>query len=167
MTLLNESKALLETARRLVAVSQKDASETDANRAVSTAYYAVFAHLAGIVADKIAGRVDVDGLNGKAWVRAYRSVDHKPMRDAFLRAVGLTELDTFKGLKAAASAFQRLQTARESADYDPMDNFSPDQARALILEAQFVVDELSNASPEALGVIVVEIILRTKQRQAI
>jgi uncharacterized protein (UPF0332 family) len=158
---------LLDTARRLVALTSKDASNSDANRAVSTAYYAAFSCLATFVADSLAGKLDEEGANRRAWVRAYRSIDHKPARDSFLSATRLDEFEGLTDLKAAAIAFQRLQTARESADYDPLDDFSIDEARALIVEAQFVIDQLQQADPQLIGVIVVEIVLRNKQRQSL
>jgi uncharacterized protein (UPF0332 family) len=166
MTSISDCKDLLETARKLASAMSRDTSKSDANRAVSSAYYAAFACLATIVANSLAGQLSLEGLNKRAWVRAYRSIDHKSARDAFLSATSLEEFKDLGDLKAAAIAFQRLQTARESADYDPLDNFSPDQARALILEAEFVVDQLQNADPQSIGILVVEIVLRSKQRQS-
>jgi transposase-like protein len=157
--------ALLETARQLASNTQSIVAHSDANRAVSTAYCAVFSCLAEIVANRLAGEIGAAGVNKKAWVKAYRSLDHQAARDAFLRAANLAEIAESGDIKTAATLFQRLQTARETADYDPSDPFTPDQASALIFEAQWVIEALSTAHPDILGVIVVEIVARTKQRQ--
>jgi uncharacterized protein (UPF0332 family) len=155
---------LLKTARKLAGKPNQKTRSSDANRAVSTAYYAVFDCIAAIVADRVAGKRIGNQTNTSAWVKIYRSLDHRAVRDAILRAVQQGEMLDYDNLQKTAVMFQRLQSARESADYDPLLQFTSEQARALIAEAEFAISAFKSSAPAALGPMVAEIILRNKQR---
>ena len=71
------SRDLIETARGLTELSPRRPSQANLRRALSTAYYAVFHSLAGVIADILMGK----GRN-EAWHQVYRALEHGSARNA-------------------------------------------------------------------------------------
>lgn len=83
------------------------------NRAVSTAYYAVFHRLARLCAIELAGlRPSRD-----AYHHVYRSIDHSAAKTTFKRV--LADGAASQMMKTVAGIFIDLQGRRHEADYDP------------------------------------------------
>lgn len=107
-------KDLLDQANLLAQRSMKRPRQADLCRALSAAYDAVFHTMCRMNADAIVGT----GANRseKAWLQAYRAVDHG-------QAKKRCKLAAQKGFPAEivsfADAFVALQELRHRADYDP------------------------------------------------
>lgn len=110
-----QPRDLLATAKVLLKASSKKPSQANLRRAVSTAYYAVFHHLARTSADLLIGGKK-SGSTNRAWRQVYRALDHKPAANACIDGT----LTLFpKGIQDFADAFTTLQKKRHNADYDP------------------------------------------------
>ena len=164
------AQELLESARKLlVSDNGKVTKSSDCNRAVSTAYYALFDCVCSIVADRVAGRL-LDNLKPSApWLRVYRSLDHRFVRDTLVRATQAEEYET-NSLSLIATIFNRLLDAREFADYDRGKDYDVDAVLVKIFEAQFAVDRLeefsvsSTREADLLSKIIVELLVLKPKR---
>ena len=97
------------------------------NRAVSTAYYALFHTMARLCADTIAGTGKTRST--KAWQQTYRALAHGFAKNACaqVRSRGFSpEITRF------AMAFVELQQLRHDADYDPTKSFKRSDVIPLI-----------------------------------
>lgn len=107
--------ALIVSARRSLALA--DEQPIEARRALSCAYYAVYHGLAKSFADALIGE-DPQNRPQRAWVEAYRGLDHatcaQACKAAVAHGVGFPE-----GLITVAGEFEQLQKTRHLADYDP------------------------------------------------
>lgn len=134
---------LLVFAGRIIGLP--NASEVDARRAVSSAYYAVFHLIAHSGASLF--NADVETRN-----RVARSYDHA----AVWRAAGEIQRQSrqAEGTPQApvveiAIAFRRLLEARERADYDLVSEFDRDDATELFWEAEKVFALLQGDNRDA------------------
>jgi len=101
----------LENARKMAELDRGRPRQASLRRAVSTAYYAVFQALCETCASELVGR-------RKSWqtfTPIFRALDHNRL------AQGLKHrsLVAIPALERLADAFDRLQAAREWADYNP------------------------------------------------
>jgi uncharacterized protein (UPF0332 family) len=163
------AQELLESARKLL--REQDGGPTkasDCNRAISTAYYALFDCICTTVADRVAGK-PLDHRNPSApWLRVYRSFDHKFVRDTLVRATQAVENEA-NPFSTIATIFNRLMDAREFADYDRGKDFDVDAVLVKIFEAQFAVEVVENASNNSaeealLSHIIVELLILKPKR---
>lgn len=123
------AKGLIDSAMTLCAASAKrKPRQADLRRAVSAAYYAVFHELARTCADALVGKTKAKRPN-KAWVEVYRGLDHGTAKTA---CNGASNVAFPQGIKDFADAFKQLQSARHSADYDPMIRLSKIEALGFI-----------------------------------
>jgi hypothetical protein len=105
---------LVATARLLAGTGKGRPRQADLQRAVSTAYYALFHVMADDAASLLVG--SGAGRPNKAWSQAYRSLDHGAARSACQSVAKLNFPPSITGL---ADIFVALQQERHLADYDP------------------------------------------------
>lgn len=136
------AKGLIETARALCPEEgTRKPKQASLRRAVSAAYYAVFHHLARTCADALVGTSKAKRPN-KAWVEVYRGLDHGAAKNA---CQGAGNVAFPQGIKDFADAFKQLQSARYSADYDPMIRLTKVQALSFITLANDSISALDGA----------------------
>lgn len=108
---------LIEAAIGLSHMNGRRPKQAHLLRAVSTAYYAMFHVLARCCADMMIGGPSA-ARSKPAWCQVYRSLEHKPARDAcgHPRITGFpVEIQDF------ANVFKSMQEKRHKADYDPQE----------------------------------------------
>lgn len=126
-------------------------AEIDAlvRRAISTAYYALFHKICGLVAMRLVPR-DMSGGRSTLWARAYRTLDHQTALTCARRIVKGTSnpmrgnaddsraqpTPHDEGLVHFCEVFIFLHEARHSADYNPDEWFSRDDAEIMIEQAE-------------------------------
>ena len=122
---------LLESAEGLLSSSPRGTAAR--RRAVSTAYYAVFHALSKLCADQV---LPDTPRSGSSYARVYRSLDHKPIKEAF--SVQGSALRTNPALRRIGESFVNLQKERLLADYMPpvRDLFSLTRGSELVAEAR-------------------------------
>jgi hypothetical protein len=141
------SKKLIILASQLE-LKQDEASQ---RRAISTAYYAVFHKLAETITSAILGydQPSIGTSLAKEWVRVYRSIDHKSLRDA-LRQFAIAEQQKKVPkertvIEGISSSFSKLQDNRNNADYDPhFDVISAEISRTALDEAVYLVTSIED-----------------------
>lgn len=160
----------MESARLLLREHDgRPVKASDCNRAVSTAYYALFDCICSKVADRVAGKLLVQRAPSVAWLRVYRSLDHKSVRDALLRATQ-AEANETNPFAVIATIFNKLLEAREFADYDRGKDFDLEAVCVKVFEAQFAVDFLEVAGmhceneAELISQMIVEILVPKPKR---
>lgn len=116
--------------------------QSDLRRAVSTAYYAMFHAMCRNAADQFIGATKA-GRPNRAWMQAYRAVDHGPAKKQCSRQTILGEFPD--AVQDFAATFVELQAERHRADYDPSANFTLSEARAFISRARRAIRELRGA----------------------
>lgn len=91
-------------------------SDAALRRARSTAYYALFHHLARSCADLLIGD-DINERSKHAWYQAYRGLEHNEARKACSDALVLEKFP--EAIQDYGNEFKGLQARRHKADYDP------------------------------------------------
>ena len=119
-------------------------SEASLRRAVSTTYYAAFHALSQSCADTLVGPNSADSTK-EHWVIAYRSLEHRQVRNRFNNQVRMANFPD--QIRAFAIRFIELQDLRHRADYDPEATFEPDEVLQLLGDARFAIEGFS-AAPE-------------------
>ena len=149
--------ALLAAARTLIADPvDGPVGHAHTGRAVSTAYYALFAELAAMGADTL---VSADARNERAWRQAYRAIEHAAARRALIVAAAATQdVD----LKIIADGFATLQEDRHGADYDPGATFTRGEASARIELASRALDAIGRLAPPLRRDLATRILLRSR-----
>ncbi len=114
--------------------------QADLRRALSSAYYALFHFLLTEAADEFVG---VNRRGAKQYTLAYRSIDHRTLRDVSVEVRKSTPSSKYRAyvpadglgsvIKDVAFGAIELQQTRNSADYDPAARF--DRA-----DVQFALD---------------------------
>ena len=140
-------RALIATARRLVAPTDGDPSEADLRRAVSTAYYAMFHALAELCADEIVG-AGAESRSSPEWVRVYRTLDHGRSRAALREMQGsMTPVDAH--LEDFCVTLERRREHRVLADYDPAPSrLTREVVSFRIDEAETAIADIDAADPK-------------------
>ncbi|MCB1458009.1 MAG: hypothetical protein KDJ48_01835 [Nitratireductor sp.] len=112
-------------------------SSTFRRRAISTAYYAVFHSVDKLCADYVTRGAKRDS---EVYNRAYRALDHAPLKNAFSQS----PLRENPRLSKIGSAIVQLQTERHKADYMPPVKglFTQDRARELVAMAREAIGEI-------------------------
>ncbi|MCY4184321.1 MAG: hypothetical protein OXD45_03260 [Rhodobacteraceae bacterium] len=133
---------LIAIARELV--NRDHPRQAYLNRAMSTAYYAMFHALCRNCADTLVGPEGTPDRSSHAWNQAYRAVEHgyaknqckrKPVMDRFPETI-----------RNFAVYFVTLQELRHEADYDPAISFQPDEVLNAIVDAEVMIDKLNNST---------------------
>jgi uncharacterized protein (UPF0332 family) len=123
-------------------------SSSDCNRAVSTAYYAIFDCVCSLCANHVVGQVKSGPERAEAWLRIYRALDHKQVSEAVQKVSGLDEVSQSYVLFISTLLKAALE-ARCEADYNRNRNFEHKDAFRIIGEAGTVIELLQN--PETYG----------------
>lgn len=159
----------------IILASQLELQQDEASqrRAISTAYYAVFHKLAETITSAILGydQPDIGASIAREWVRVYRSIDHKSLRDA-LRQFAITEqhaqspkeLTVFEGI---ASSFSKLQDNRNSADYDPHFEVSTaDISQTALDDAVYIMQSVDDHfNKQRSRELAIEVLLKNKTKR--
>ena len=135
-------------------------------RAISTAYYALFAAICEEAARP---------YRSEAGVAARRLLGHGSARDVCARLVSQKRVDWLEGRPACnadlwrfAASFVGLQGARRSADYDDVYSARKDFAREAIADARSGVERLHRArlaAPEQVPVMCVAMLAGPAERR--
>ena len=112
--------------------------QTSLNRAVSTAYYAMFHALCRNCADTLVGTAGTNRSIG-AWQQAYRSVEHNFAKNQCSR----DEIKRFpSGIQDFAETFVVTQRIRQLADYGPQFIIPRSNTQIVIRSAQKAINKL-------------------------
>lgn len=155
--MVNE-KELLATARTLY--SLPNATSSDFDRSVSTAYYAVFSHICAQYCAMVFG-VSFPGLS-RARLQAYRAVSHTEAKAACFEITKRLEYGFPDEIVVVAGIFITLQKEREEADYNPTRQFTRTESQLLVDQAELFIDYL--AKVESKHRIAFISLLATKRR---
>ena len=151
------SDELIGTARRLARASPRKPRQSDLQRAVSTAYFALFHALAKEAADLLVGTGAA--RRDAAWTHTYRALEHGFARNA---CTEIRRLALPPGITGCALAFLELQEARHSADYDPNARFTRTEALDLIGIAETAIRAMRAESRLARKAFLVRLLLRRR-----
>jgi uncharacterized protein (UPF0332 family) len=124
---------LLEQASNLTALGR----QADLRRAISTAYYALFHFVLTAAADMVIG---ADKRSSEGYRQVYRSVDHLRWRQLCSKAQ--------ENLGDVARIASNLYELRILADYDPLQEFTADEAKDAVAEAQQAIKWFRESAPE-------------------
>jgi hypothetical protein len=103
------------------------------DRAVSTAYYAVFVSLAALVADHLVPA----GMEQEDWRKVFKSVEHRRCQVALETIANSAGSNgELAWLPRLSAIFKELKAAREKADYSPWHHYSMDEAGDLMRKAR-------------------------------
>lgn len=162
---MRRSRSAPSLARRLLDAAEllfKEGKRSRAfrRRAVSTAYYAVFHSLAKLCADYLTRSAPRDG---DEYSRVYRALNHGLSKDAFSQP----PIRDNERLRRIGTAFVKLQTAREDADYRPpaIDVVTTAETRELLDQAREAIDELERLKPNEEDCRTLAICLTIPRRQ--
>ena len=145
---------LIAQANRLARATKQRPRQVDMNRAVSTAYYALFHTLARLCADAVVGTSET--RSDKAWLQTYRALAHGFAKNACAKAGSKRfppEIVRF------ASAFFELQELRHDADYDPSRMFKRSDVISMIARAEEAIIDMRNAPRADLRAFVALVLL--------
>jgi hypothetical protein len=145
---------LIAQANRLAQATQQRPRQVDMNRAVSTAYYALFHTLAKLCADSVVGTGAA--RSNKAWLQTYRALAHGFAKNACAKAGSKSfppEIIRF------ASVFFELQELRHDADYDPSRIFKRSDVIPIIARAERAILDLPAAPRPDLRAFVALVLL--------
>ena len=146
---------LIAQANRLARATKLRPRQVDTNRAMSTAYYALFHTLARLCADTIVGTGKT--RSGKAWLQIYRALAHGHAKNACAQ----TRNKNFPPeILRFASAFVEQQQIRHDADYDPSKTFKRFEVLSMIEQAECAILDLRFAPRSDLRAFVALVLLR-------
>lgn len=132
---------LIETARGLVNLNQKNPTKANLNRAQSTAYYAMFHALCLNCADTWVGSTESD-RNQPAWLQVYRAPNHSIAKNKCKSK----EMSRFsESIQDFASKFVDLQEKRHEADYDPLCTLDRSDVLIDIANAETTIGNLQDS----------------------
>ena len=147
---------LLDVAAMLAGQTSRNPS--CGRRAVSTAYYAVFHALSDLATGSL-----LPGVSNKAedYLRIYRSLDHGPLKNAFIQA----PLKDNPRLRPIGGLIAHLQSERVRADYLPADPllFPHAEVLDLVLQASQIVQELRALTDDDRRKLAVCLLFRTRK----
>jgi hypothetical protein len=160
-----DAAGYIMTARKLL---RDDPTEVDFRRATSTAYYALFHyvcwHFSAIV------QQPHSGTYVRAWLQAYRYVDHGSAKQRCVEAQRL-ERRFPPGIQKFANTFADLHQRRAEADYDPwrtdydpLDVITTASILNLISDAEAAIAAFDSELEEARRAFVIFVALKPKNR---
>jgi len=131
---------LLRHANDLIA--QTAPQQTDLRKAISSAYYAVFHFIATKASDLVVG---TDNRSETVYRVVYRNVDHQRLKTLGNELRGstpgkmlgpYTPIGGFGSVANFARLTSELQELRHTADYDPIQSFTIDDAKDAIAKSR-------------------------------
>lgn len=136
---------LLETAKKLVCNDPGGQPPTpyDCNRAVSTAYYALFHCVAEQALLQFASNCSDEYREG-----IYRCLDHTQIRKRCNKII-TADQNPHENIKAFSETFVEQQELRHLADYDRITDFSSAEAQLKIANAITAIEGFQQAPLEA------------------
>lgn len=134
---------LLKTAECLLAGTTGAPSQANLRRAISTAYYALFHHLAKSGADLFVGATKVVRSRG-AWRQTYRALEHRAAKNACNDGPTLVLFP--QPIADYAYAFRTMQEKRHNADYDPYVRLTKSEVKADIAIVRGVISGFDSCS---------------------
>ena len=150
-----QSAELLAVAQLLVDTPPRPPPQARLRRATSTAYYALFHHLAEAASSRFMGP-GASATGG--YLSLYRSFEHGIMRQAFItltrpvvsarsaRQLGRSTISP--EIKFVAANFDTLQTQRQLADYDPQTLFRLNDVQSLIAASELAIVAFDQSPPD-------------------
>lgn len=150
---------LLELAGQIVRIGTGHPRQATINRAVSTAYYALFHALAGECAARLVGSPR-SPLYWQIVTPIHRSLDHGAARRVFERLT--RDAAASSALKLIGRSFLDLQSARNAADYDPGTRYSRGEALDFIAQARQASDALRSMPKEDRLLLAVQLITKPR-----
>ncbi len=150
---------LIELAEQILQIGAGNPRQVTINRAVSTAYYAVFHALAGECVARIVG----SPRSPRYWeivTPVHRSIDHGAARRVFERLT--RDQATSAPVKQIGNTFLELQTARHAADYDPASRYSRGKALDFIVQARRAIEALRSMPKEDRLLLAVQLIIKPR-----
>ena len=154
------AQRLLETAERLAKASPKRPRISDLNRAVSTAYYAMYDALCSVCATEIVGPRALP-TPSDIWRDVYRSVEHVAVKKHLESGVKTSAYGA--DLSRFAKAFSKLQQQRHDADYNPQFRIGRAATLRLIAEARDAIKALTNPQLERQKMVITYlVVLKTR-----
>ncbi len=152
---------LIELAEQIIQIGTGYPRQTTINRAVSTAYYALFHALSqDCVARTV--RSPRSSLYWLIVTPVYRAIEHASARRAFDRIT--REATASRAIRGIAEAFLELQSARIAADYDPRPESrrSRKEAVDLIQRGRAAIDALRTMPKEERLLLAVQLITKPR-----
>ena len=149
-----KGQELIAQANRLARATRQRPRQVDVNRAVSTAYYAMFHTLARLCADTVVGTGKTRST--AAWLQTYRALAHGFAKNACSQAHNKGFPPEILGF---ADAFVHLQRLRHDADYDPSRTFKRYDVISMIERAERVILGLAAAPRPDLRAFVALVLL--------
>jgi hypothetical protein len=128
------------------------------NRAVSTAYYALFHAVAEMCAKEL---VAASQQPWPAFRHIYRSLDHGQAKSVFRALSG--DADFGREAKDVANIFVNLQEERHGADYDPKYSLSQKELRTVLDSAERACDLVSGIPKSERKFLASRLIGRTRK----
>ena len=153
------SDHLLELAGQIVRIGTGNTRQATINRAVSTAYYALFHALAGECVARLVGSPR-SPLYWQIVTPIHRSLDHGAARKVFERLT--RDGATSSELKLIGKSFLELQSARNAADYDPGSRYSRREALDFIAQANRAIEALRSTPKEDRLLLAVQLITKPR-----
>ena len=150
---------LVELAEQILQIGAGYPRQTTINRAVSTAYYALFHALAAECVARTVG----SPRSPRYWeivTPVHRSIDFGAAKKVFDRLA--KDRTVRSDLKLLALVFLELQSARHTADYDPGCRYSRRRALDLIDQTRLAIEALRSMPKEDRLLLVVQLITRPR-----
>ena len=140
-------------------------NQEDWRRAISTAYYAVFHFILTAAADKAIG---AGNRAAELYRLAYRSIDHRNLRALCINLKGSQPqgVPIPSGGYGPVAQFARvtvnLYELRIQADYDPLGNFTANEASVAISEARKAVEYFQQGTAEQQEMFLALLLLKSR-----
>ena len=133
--------------------------QTDLQRAVSDAYYAMFHTLAACCADLLVG-VGYFARRRPEWRQIYRALDHGFARRQCNNNAVIAQFPP--EIQLFAWYFSETQRLRHLADYDPDSNFTRRDVLQLINETERIIAEFNSAPADRRRAFAVHVLFRNR-----
>lgn len=150
---------LMELADQIIQIGAGYPRQATINRAISTAYYALFHALAGECVARTVG----SPRSPRYWeivTPVHRSIEHSAAKKVFDKLA--KDRSTRSDLKLLADIFVELQSARHAADYDPGCRYSRRRALDLIGRARLAIETLRAMPKEGRLILAVQLITKPR-----
>jgi hypothetical protein len=154
------SDELIEVASNLLHSSSGRPSRAALDRAVSTAYYALFHALCHLCVDRLVGWRNRSSKYWESVTPVYRLIDHGAAKRVLLQYAGSKA--TPPELRRLAAVFIELQADRLLADYDPQPRFDVGDARHRIDLAAHAIADLRSLSADDRRLLAIQLITKPR-----
>ena len=154
------SDDLIVVASGLLRPASGRPSRAALDRAVSTAYYAVFHALCHLCVDRLVGWRNRSARSWDSVTPVYRLIDHGAAKRVLLQSAGSKA--TPPELRRLAAVFVELQADRLLADYDPQPRFDLGDARHRVDLATYAIADLRALSPDDRRLLAVQLITKPR-----